>query len=82
MGTKLPGLRGAVELAIEAHRDALRELPWLRMVGWDLMLTDNGPVFFEGNFAQMRLPRRVFLTWDTLLACARGWYPYHAGWKL
>ena len=59
--------------AIAAHASAMREQPWLKMIGWDAMLARHGPVFFEGNFAGMRLPRRVFLSWKTLMLCMREW---------
>jgi hypothetical protein len=42
------------------------------MIGWDAMISHGGPpVFFEGNYAQMRTPRRVFLTWETMWHCLR-----------
>ena len=67
IGHKLPGVAAACQLMAEAHRSAMREQPWLRMIGWDAMIARNGPpVFFEGNYAQMRTPRRVFLSWATL----------------
>ena len=37
-------------------------------VGWDAMLTDDGPVFFEGNVAAFRAPRRFFLSAPLLRA--------------
>ena len=36
-------------------------LGWLTTVGWDAMLTDDGAVFFEGNVAAYRTPRRMFI---------------------
>jgi hypothetical protein len=35
-------------------------------------LLGPGPIFFEGNYAQMRLPRRVYLSWTNLyIVCQR-----------
>lgn len=59
VGKVLPGVREACQMAVRAHESS--ELPWLNAVGWDVMLTPRGPVFFEGNFACARLPRRMFL---------------------
>ena len=64
VGAKLPGVREACERAIAAHEAC--ELPWLTTVGWDCMLTDDGPTFFEGNDACARAPRRMFLSWGML----------------
>ena len=49
--------------------------PWLRMIGWDCIMArgEDAPVFFEGNYAQMRLPRRVFLSWENLWHCLTQW---------
>lgn len=72
IGHKLPGVKAACLLLVEAHRNAMAEQPWLKMIGWDAMISHGGPcVFFEGNFAQMRLPRRVFLTWENMWLCIR-----------
>ena len=51
----------------------MAEQPWLKQVGWDAILAkgEGGPVFFEGNYAQMRLPRRVFLSWENLYSFIR-----------
>jgi len=74
IGHTLPGVAESCKLMIEAHRSAMLEQPWLKMIGWDMMLAANGPpVFFEGNYAQMRLPRRVFLSWDVMWRCLRSW---------
>lgn len=62
IGQELPGLRESVARAIKAHESI--EYPFLKMVGWDVILTDKGPVFFEGNFACHRIVRRIFLTWS------------------
>lgn len=59
IGTKIPGLHAALCKAVEAHSKS--NLPWLTSVGWDLMITDDGPIFFEGNVGSMRTPRRIFL---------------------
>ena len=37
--------REAVELACRAHRS----LYGIRTIGWDVAISDNGPVFIEGN---------------------------------
>ena len=74
IGHKLPGVAKACQLMVEAHRSAMIEQPWLKMIGWDAILAHGGPaVFFEGNYAQMRLPRRVFLSWETLWLSLRLW---------
>jgi len=60
---KIPGVKKACEQALRAH--ANMPFKWCRMVGWDCMLTDKQEiVFFEGNFAGARLPRRFFLSWS------------------
>ena len=59
LGQRVPGVHKACNDAINAH--AASDLPWLTSVGWDAMITDDGPVFFEGNLASMRAPRRIFL---------------------
>jgi hypothetical protein len=67
VGKSLPGLREAVERACATHARVAAELPWLKVCGWDCMLTDNrGPVFFEGNYACARTPRRLLLDWQNL----------------
>jgi len=75
IGHKLPGVAKACQLMVEAHRSAMVEQPWLKMIGWDAMLAHGevAPVFFEGNYAQMRLPRRVFLSWEATFQCLREW---------
>jgi hypothetical protein len=38
---------------------------WLTAVGWDCMiLKNNEVVFFEGNFAGARTPRRMFMSFE------------------
>eukprot|EP00966_Prymnesium_polylepis_P051999 1204197-Prymnesium_polylepis.1 len=74
IGHALPGVAAACEKMVEAHKSALVEQPFLRMIGWDAMIAKGGPpVFFEGNYAQMRLPRRVFLAWDVMWRCLWQW---------
>jgi hypothetical protein len=63
VGFPLPGLRAVCERAVKSHESVLKEQPWLQMCGWDAIYAKQGPVFFEGNFAAHRIPRRVFLTW-------------------
>jgi len=65
IGTIIPGVREACAKAVAAHEAST--LPWLTSVGWDCMLTPEGPVFFEGNVASYRTPRRMFLTPDLLI---------------
>ena len=60
LGTRLPGVRDACAKAVAAHERST--LPWLTSVGWDAMITPEGVVFFEGNVAAYRTPRRMFLT--------------------
>ncbi len=74
-GLALPGLGAVADCAVRAHASALREQPWLRMCGWDVLLAKQGPVFFEGNFASGRLPRRVFLTWTNMAYFLRTYRP-------
>jgi hypothetical protein len=66
VGKKLPGIKDAVRACVRAHENM--NLDWMPMVGWDCVLTDSDPVFFEGNFAAQRLPRRIFLSWELLYA--------------
>ena len=75
IGHALPGVAKSCELMIECHKSAMASQPFLKMIGWDLMLAkgEGGPVFFEGNYAQMRLPRRVFLSWGVMWQCLRTW---------
>ena len=48
IGDKLPGLAATIATCIAAHEAS--DLPWLTAVGWDVMMTDDGPgVFFEGK---------------------------------
>lgn len=44
-GYEIPHFARAAELAVQLHRD----LPGLHTVGWDLAITESGPVFLEGN---------------------------------
>ena len=74
IGHKLPGIAAACQLVMEAHKSAKLEQPWLQQIGWDAMIARGGaPVFFEGNYAQMRTPRRVFLSWENLFHFLRVW---------
>uniref|UniRef100_A0A7S2ALL6 Alpha-L-glutamate ligase-related protein ATP-grasp domain-containing protein n=2 Tax=Octactis speculum TaxID=3111310 RepID=A0A7S2ALL6_9STRA len=62
VGTKLPGIKGACEKALLAHAESYERFPHLKMIGWDAMYLKNKDiVFFEGNFASARIPRRIFL---------------------
>jgi hypothetical protein len=62
VGVKVTGIKEAVKACVRAHEDM--NLDWMPMVGWDCVLTNKDAVFFEGNFAAQRLPRRIFLSWD------------------
>lgn len=68
-GHPLPGMAKVCEDMVTAHKLAMNEQPWLRMIGWDAMIARSGVVYFEGNYAQMRLPRRVFLTNANFFQC-------------
>jgi hypothetical protein len=50
---------------VEAHKNI--EHKWLTAVGWDMMVMEDELVFFEGNFAGARTPRRIFLSFSNLL---------------
>lgn len=41
----VPGVREAVELALAAHRT----LPRIYTIGWDVAVTEDGPIIIEGN---------------------------------
>eukprot|EP00116_Pleurobrachia_bachei_P003965 sb/3464227/ len=61
LGVIYPGVKEAVQLALTAHRNLPYD--WLKVIGWDCMITEDGSVvFFEGNLAAWRCPRRLFLT--------------------
>ena len=64
IGASVPGIDELLHKAVAAH--AASDLPWLKSVGWDAMLTDNGFVFFEGNLGCGRLPRRIFFDWSSV----------------
>eukprot|EP00041_Stephanoeca_diplocostata_P000575 m.15425 g.15425 ORF g.15425 m.15425 type:complete len:425 (+) comp10745_c0_seq2:239-1513(+) len=61
IGTKFEGVKKACASAIAAHKAV--PYKWLTAVGWDCMIMKNDEVvFFEGNFAGARTPRRMFLS--------------------
>merc|ERR1711988_293662 len=61
VGTKFPGVRQACRKAVAAHNKVPHK--WLVAVGWDAMVMEKDEViFFEGNFAGARTPRRLFLS--------------------
>ena len=62
IGTKFPGVKKATETAVAAHKNIKEK--WLTVVGWDCMVMEDDIVFFEGNFAGARTPRRLFMTID------------------
>lgn len=41
----IPGVKDAVELAMAAHRTT----PQIFAIGWDVAVTDDGPIIIEGN---------------------------------
>ncbi|MBC7533275.1 MAG: DUF2608 domain-containing protein [Oligoflexus sp.] len=45
-GTSVPSIKAAVEQALYAHEHLPDGILW---AGWDVMLTDEGPCFLEGN---------------------------------
>jgi len=82
IGQKIEGIKEGVQECIKMHKE-IKE-PWLRAVGWDFMVTNRNAkateestptknVFFEGNYAHQRFPRRVFLTWKTFFASIKHW---------
>eukprot|EP01062_Namystynia_karyoxenos_P070493 TRINITY_DN65880_c0_g1_i1.p1 TRINITY_DN65880_c0_g1~~TRINITY_DN65880_c0_g1_i1.p1 ORF type:complete len:483 (+),score=152.30 TRINITY_DN65880_c0_g1_i1:113-1450(+) len=71
VGQRMRGIRKACETAVRAH-EAIEE-KWLTSVGWDCMIMEDEVVFFEGNFAGARTPRRIFLSWASLKEFVRNW---------
>ena len=66
LGMRYPNVGEAVNLALHTHRNL--PYPWLNVVGWDCMVTeDSSIVFFEGNLAAWRCPRRLFLSWKNFI---------------
>ena len=66
LGVQYPGVSEAVLTAMKTHRNL--PYPWLSVVGWDCMVTeDSDMVFFEGNLAAWRCPRRLFLSFRNLI---------------
>lgn len=76
VGVKVEGIKKAVEACVRAHE--AMDLDWMPMVGWDCVLTNKEEVFFEGNFAAQRLPRRIFLSWELLFAYMKESSTMHA----
>eukprot|EP00756_Hemistasia_phaeocysticola_P037043 Hpha_TRINITY_DN16676_c1_g2::TRINITY_DN16676_c1_g2_i1::g.182825::m.182825 len=72
VGQTLKGVRQAALKAVDAHRAI--EYKWLTAVGWDCMINNESDiVFFEGNFAGARTPRRIFLNWSCLYEFVSSW---------
>jgi len=63
-GMKIDGIQEACAAAVRAHKNI--EHKWLTVVGWDCMVMENEIVFFEGNYAGARTPRRIFLSFSHL----------------
>jgi len=75
IGRIIPGVQAACREAIDAHKVVLKHSPWMAAVGWDLMLMKNEEwVWFEGNYAQARTPRRIFLTASNLYHAVKTFY--------
>ena len=60
-GYQLPYLEESIRLAMSLHE----KLPKIHSIGWDLAITENGPIIIEGND-----------NWEISLhqACSHGWY--------
>lgn len=80
-GCSIPGLRNLMHQAIKAHQELLKaktsqdfkmfnyfkgfSTEDFEVVGWDVMLTeDGGYVFFEGNHSLLRLARFILCSWE------------------
>lgn len=61
-GMKIDGIKKACAAAVQGHKNI--EHKWLTVVGWDCMVMEDEVVFFEGNFAGARTPRRIFLSFS------------------
>jgi hypothetical protein len=42
-GHDLPGIAECCELVIKAHKYAMQQQPWLKMIGWDAIVSRTGP---------------------------------------
>jgi len=82
IGQKIEGIKQGVQRCVKMHEE-IKE-PWLRAIGWDFMISSRSTVvgeggvptknvFFEGNFAHQRFPRRVFLTSVSLHRHMKHW---------
>jgi hypothetical protein len=66
VGRKVPGIKKACASAIAAHKSI--PMKWVTVIGWDCMvMPDEDVVFFEGNFAGYRMPRRFFISFSNFL---------------
>lgn len=79
IGTKMPGVKKACAQCVAAHQ-AIDE-KWLVAVGWDgMVMEDDEVVFFEGNFAGARTPRRMFLNWTCFYTMiTKYFWPFGSG---
>jgi len=79
LGQKFPGVKKACHQAVNAHK--LIKEKWLVAVGWDAMVMEKDElVFFEGNFAGARTPRRVFLSaYSMFCALWENFWPFGSG---
>jgi hypothetical protein len=41
-GHDLPGIAECCELVIKAHKYAMQQQPWLKMIGWDAIVSRTG----------------------------------------
>ena len=72
---RFPEISDACQIAVEAHKMAVEIYPWCPAIGWDCMIDEDGQmVFFEGNQASYRLPRRIFMCFDNLVDFLREFF--------
>lgn len=72
--TCFTGIQTSVATAVRAHNELIQTHPHMSCIGWDLMLTNWGPVFFEGNFASIRFPHYMLLSWTHMLTALKIFY--------
>ena len=64
-GKQIERVQEACKVAVKAH--SLSKMPFLTAVGWDLMFTDEGLCFFEGNMTYNRISSCSLFSFDFLL---------------
>jgi len=79
IGTKYSGVKEACEKAVLAHKAS--PYKWLIAIGWDAMIMEGEEVvFFEGNFAGARTPRRMFLSANNFIVFMKEFFwPFGKG---